>query len=306
LKAAAAVSALAGFVRHPDRELREAALGALAQSDSDAALNAITPLLDDASAEFRQGAVTVLGEFKTKAALPFLLRAYQDTTVRAEATAALTRRPDLRAFDAYLDGLGSKNATLRERCRKALASVEAEALPLIETKVDVLSPEVLAELRLAFGSSDAARKSRLFAAPAKTLEPSDYLAFAVKNSGDSVRDKTLFFDAAGVACGKCHRVAGEGGDIGPDLSGAGSQFSREQLAESVLYPSRAVREGYNQVTVETKDGDEVSGLVRTESNEELVLRTADGNLFAGNFAEDIVEGGALPVPNAFTALPESE
>jgi putative heme-binding domain-containing protein len=64
--------------------------------------------------------------------------------------------------------------------------------------------------------------------------------------------------------------------VGPDLSSVGAQFDRAKLAESVLYPSRSIREGYQQVTAATTDGRVIAGLVRTESVETLTLRDADG------------------------------
>src|SRR5262249_26386087 len=53
-------------------------------------------------------------------------------------------------------------------------------------------------------------------------------------------------------------------------------FDRARLAESVLEPSRSIREGYQSVTVATVDGQVLSGLVRSESDDLVVLRDADG------------------------------
>src|SRR6185295_18899562 len=41
-------------------------------------------------------------------------------------------------------------------------------------------------------------------------------------------------------CLKCHTVRGIGGSIGPDLSMIGKKASRENMIESILYPSKAV------------------------------------------------------------------
>jgi putative heme-binding domain-containing protein len=98
----------------------------------------------------------------------------------------------------------------------------------------------------------------------------------VKSNGDAERGEKLFKDRNGVACINCHRVRGEGADIGPDLSGVGAQFDRRALAESVLYPSRAVREGYNVVDIELPDGDIVSGMIRAETSDALSIQTATG------------------------------
>jgi putative heme-binding domain-containing protein len=66
--------------------------------------------------------------------------------------------------------------------------------------------------------------------------------------------------------------------VGPDLSGIGAKYSRRDLAEGVLYPSKAVREGYQQVIVRLKNGQTYAGPVKAETGEELTLHEADGTL----------------------------
>ena len=60
------------------------------------------------------------------------------------------------------------------------------------------------------------------------------------------------------------------------LTLAGGQFSRAQLIESILYPSRAVREGYQQIIVETKEGEEVSGALKADTADGVMLVDASG------------------------------
>ena len=55
-------------------------------------------------------------------------------------------------------------------------------------------------------------------------------------------------------CLKCHSVRGVGGNIGPDLSMIGKKASRENLFESILYPSKAVADQYVAWQIETKKG----------------------------------------------------
>jgi putative heme-binding domain-containing protein len=62
--------------------------------------------------------------------------------------------------------------------------------------------------------------------------------------------------------------------LGPDLSSIGAQFDRAALAESILFPSKAVREGYQQILIETKDDEIFSGVIKTESAEAVTLRDA--------------------------------
>jgi putative membrane-bound dehydrogenase-like protein len=276
LKTEGTVAVMAPFARHGDPEIRRATLSALSGIDRDSASAVLAPLLDDESLDVRRDAVTALGEWKARSALPGLLAAYRDSGTKWEAVAALAQMPDVRAVDAYLDGLGGKNPTLRALCRKAIEAIREKALPAIETKLGDLSSETVAELQTVYAQSEAARRGRLFEVKVKKLEAADYLAFAMKQDGDAARGRKVFYDLEGVACVKCHRVAGQGGEVGPDLTTTGAQLGRKELAESILYPSRAIREGYQRVEVETEDDETIEGLVQAESNEWLTLRDANG------------------------------
>src|SRR5262249_59106206 len=96
-------------------------------------------------------------------------------------------------------------------------------------------------------------------------------ASARGHPGAPGRGRALSHDRDGLSCIKCHRVDGAGGDVGPDLSTVGDQFDRAKLAESVLYPSRSIREGYQSVAAATADGRVITGLVRSESADTLTL-----------------------------------
>ena len=277
IKANSAVADVVTFARHQDSEIRQAAFSSLVGIGGDAPVNVLLPLLDDSLSDVRRGAVTALGEMKARSALPQLLKAYRDNETKSEAVAALAQMPDAQALDAYLEGLAGKNPTLRASCRKAIETIRDKALPAIEAKVNDLSPETIAELQKIYAENAPARKGRLFEAKAKKLEPADYLDFALNHDGDVARGRKIFGDLNSVACIKCHRVAGEGADVGPDLTTVGTQFGRKEIAESVLYPSKAIREGYQRVEVETKNEETFDGLVKAETNDELTLRDANGN-----------------------------
>jgi putative heme-binding domain-containing protein len=220
--------------------------------------------------------VAALGRLGPSAALPRLLAAYRDPETRATALAALAQMPDARALDAYLEGLSSKDAILREACLKAIGRIRGEALPRIEARTDRLPPVAVAQLRRIYQGHAGAAGGRLFAAATETPSPEAYLDFARGHGGDPARGRALFLDRDGLGCVKCHRVGGEGGEVGPDLSTIGAQLDRAKLAESILYPSRSIREGYQQVTAATADGRVVAGLVQSESADTLTLRDAEG------------------------------
>jgi putative heme-binding domain-containing protein len=271
-----AVPALESLAAERSEEAGRAAFEALAAIGGDAGRAALFRLADRPLPVVRRGAVAALGRLGPKVALARLLSAYRDPETRATALAALAQMPDARALDAYLEGLGGRDANLREACLKAIGRIRDQVLLRIEARADRLPPVVVAQLRRVYKGHAEAAARRLFTVAAEAPAPEAYLAFARENAGDPARGRALFLDHDGLGCVKCHRVGGAGGDVGPDLSTVGDQFDRTRLAESVLYPSRSIREGYQQVTAATADGRVIAGLVRSESADTLTLRDSDG------------------------------
>lgn len=411
LRAAGAVPAIVKSLGSENGKVCTAAVNALAQIGGESTLSALLPLLSDDRRSVRRSVVTALGLLKATSAIPQLVKAHQDKATRGEAIEALAKMPDARALDAYLDGLGGKNAAVRDACRKAIAALGPEALTLIESKMEstTLAPQVIDELQRLFGlqpildwkvlgpfpnpteepfdldkipdevqghrwtkakagesnghvdlgaganvtayaateiDSEAARetvliagsddsltlwlngkkifedptdhawspdmfrvraslkagknvlvakigqhggewgfsvavllprKGRLFETASNKPDANAYAGFALSNKGDVARGRALFADRKGMACAKCHRVAGDdGGDIGPDLSAIGAKYGRAELIESVLLPSKMILDGYQQTIVVAKDGRDFRGVVRGETEEELTLVDTEG------------------------------
>src|SRR6185295_3931561 len=67
-------------------------------------------------------------------------------------------------------------------------------------------------------------------------------------------------------CVSCHRVAGRGGRIGPDLTRIGVARSHSALVREIRTPSEWVPPGYETVTLVMKDGQRVRG---TKKNEDV-------------------------------------
>jgi putative heme-binding domain-containing protein len=216
-----------------------------------------------------------LGTLRNRKAVPALVAAFGREETKFEAAAALAKMPDVRALDAYLYGAGHLNPDLRGPCSEAIGKIGKEALPLVERRLaeGTLPPAAIAELQKVFAP---ARESPLHKARPPKVDPEAYVEYSLRAAGDPERGRKLFFDLKGLACVKCHRVGAEGGDLGPDLSAIGAQYPRRELAESVAFPSRKVREGYQQVVVRTKGGLIFSGAVKAETPEEITLQDAEG------------------------------
>jgi len=65
-------------------------------------------------------------------------------------------------------------------------------------------------------------------------------------------------------CSTCHRVAGRGGRIGPDLTRIGVARSRAALLREIRTPSEWVAAAFETVTVVTKDGQRIRGVKKNE------------------------------------------
>ena len=77
-----------------------------------------------------------------------------------------------------------------------------------------------------------------------------------------------------VSCAKCHRLYGEGGAIGPDLSTAARKFSLADLLDSILEPSKVISDQFESHLVQTIDGLEISGRA-IEMGDEIHIFTDD-------------------------------
>jgi quinoprotein glucose dehydrogenase len=76
-------------------------------------------------------------------------------------------------------------------------------------------------------------------------------------------------------CIRCHSLGSEGGSVGPNLKKIGSVLSREQILQALIEPSARLSPGFGTVMLNLSDGQEVTGVLVSENEHELVLRTSD-------------------------------
>jgi len=92
-----------------------------------------------------------------------------------------------------------------------------------------------------------------------------------KATGDARRGAEVF-RAPQFACLSCHRVGGQGGTVGPELTAVADCLSPDQIAESVLWPKRQIKDEYVAHAVVTTDGKLYQGYKNSEDDRELALR----------------------------------
>jgi hypothetical protein len=70
-------------------------------------------------------------------------------------------------------------------------------------------------------------------------------------------------------------VGGQGGAVGPELSGLAAKYNKDEIATSILYPSAKIASGYESLIVATKDGRVVTGVLKADTTSGLELEDAD-------------------------------
>lgn len=72
-------------------------------------------------------------------------------------------------------------------------------------------------------------------------------------------------------CINCHKVGSEGADLGPDMTQVGKRLSPYKLVESIIDPNAEVDPKYLSTLVITDEGKSITGLLVSETPEELVI-----------------------------------
>lgn len=101
-----------------------------------------------------------------------------------------------------------------------------------------------------------------------------------------------------ATCSGCHRLHGEGGQIGPDLT----SYQRDNLSAlltAIVNPSAEIREGYENLTLTTRDGRTLAGFLAEHDDHTLALRGLDGQTTVLPLA-DI----ATKTPSGASLMPE--
>ena len=236
---------------------RVAALQALAILHDENTARATRMALDDAEPRVRAEGRRLLAKENPSEAVTALGKALDDGT-QIEKQSAL-------AVLGEMTGLG------------------ADAL--LEKGLDrLLAKDYPAELRLDLLEASATRKSGKVWEKRKRIEDDlskdDPLAEyrQTLTGGDAEAGRRVFLYKTEAACLRCHKVKGEGGDVGPDLAGIGGKQSREYLLESIVEPNKQIAQGYESVVLTLKNGTVVSGILKGEDAKEIRVLTADGKI----------------------------
>jgi len=97
------------------------------------------------------------------------------------------------------------------------------------------------------------------------------LAKAARLDGDPQRGAYIYF-RYDLLCTRCHAAGEAEPKPGPDLSKGGKEITDEYVVESILFPSKVIKKGFETVAIATEDGKTYSGLLVEDRADAVVLR----------------------------------
>lgn len=128
------------------------------------------------------------------------------------------------------------------------------------------------------------------------------------SGADLDKGKTIFFSTQ-AGCSACHAVNASGGNLGPDLSQAGSSMPHDRITTEVLWPQLHVKEGFSLSSISLKSGERLQGYIQTSRNKKsIILRDLTGTSQQSIPTHSILTTenlGSLMPPTA-RSLPQSD
>jgi putative heme-binding domain-containing protein len=250
----------AGFIAPGLPEgVRLRALEALIAARQEGVLETAASVVKDVArhrSEFRGQVLGVLGRLDNPKVAELVLDAYprMEPDLRPRAIELLSQRPiwGKQLMQAVADKKVPAAALNVNQARRLLASKD---------------PTLVKQVQELYGTVREARN------PEREKVVAQMRDFLHKTPGDARAGVLVFKNL----CGQCHKIYGEGQDVGPDVTSNG-RSSFDQLLSNVFDPSLVIGAGYQATTVMTKSGRSVTGLLAEDSPRRIVLKTQGGKL----------------------------
>jgi putative heme-binding domain-containing protein len=244
--------------------LRLRALGALIAAGDDMLLEYVaaalkskdqrSPLAGQPPDEFRGQILAALGRLDDPRVADTVLGAYRylDPAAKPKAVELLTQRAVW--AKTLLAAIGEKKVPAESlgvnQVRKLLASRDPELVKAVQSQWGTIRDE---------------------RSPMRDAVIAEMRALIRKSPGDPHKGREVFKKV----CGQCHKIYGEGEEVGPDITVNG-RSSFEQLLSNVFDPSLVIGASYQARTIVTSEGRVVTGLVAEESDQRVVLKVQGG------------------------------
>jgi quinoprotein glucose dehydrogenase len=273
---------------HKDVSIREHAAKAFGKLKIDAAAASLmAQLKKDPSPQVQVAALRSLAELKGNhmdEAIKFAIT-NKEKSVRVAGLDLLSKSQlDQELMVSLLDDV-IRNRTPEE---KQAAITTLGTLPVSHTeKVFVtlldqmqagkLANEVRFELADAIDSTHSqALKDRYIKLSRNASPDSLKAAYAgALQGGNPEKGAYIFWANSSAQCIRCHAINDYGGNVGPRLNGVAKRLKQEQLLEALIEPSARIAPGFGIVTLETKNKQNLNGILQQEKPEGYVMKIGD-------------------------------
>ncbi len=224
---------------------RKNALNSLVTAKDTDSIAAFQSLVSGPENVIRGKAIAALGGFSDPKT-PELLLSNFDKLNPAEQSNVVTVLSGNKAYaNSLLNALAAGKVP-----RKAISAFGVRQIrSLKDEKLDALLSEHWGKISEASGDKKAeVAKYKSFLTP-------KFLAKANKGHGRTLFNQTCF---------ACHKLFGEGNEIGPDITG-GNRRDLDFLLENIIHPSAVIGADYQLVSFTLKDGNILTGMIRGEN-----------------------------------------
>ena len=165
----------------------------------------------------------------------------------------------------------------------SLTNAEVDAV-LSQWLDKLLSKNVKPELQLDVLEAAAKRELPEIKAKVRKFETSRPAADDLRSyreclvGGDPEEGRKVFLEKVEASCVRCHKLNGEGGEVGPELTGIGSRKDRQYLLESLVFPNKHIAEGFASVVVSLKNETAYAGQLKSETPQILEINSPEDGL----------------------------
>ena len=230
------------------------ALDALIAFRDRSLLDVLPGVLSSASPEFTTRILAELGRVQDAKLADVILDQYPRLAPEVQPLAIdlmMQREPWARkVLDAVLAGRLPRGVLNANYLRKIMDSDDRDAIWAVEK---------------AYGTIREQRD------PAREMVVAEMGQYLRKHLGDPMAGQRVFRNF----CAQCHTIYGQGARIGPDIT-ANGRSTFDQLLSNVFDPSLVIGPGYQVVTVVTKDGRNLTGLLGEDSEQRVVVKLPGG------------------------------
>lgn len=204
------------------------------------------------------------------------LDAKQPAVIQAAAIRMLAQNSNPQVTKSLITALPGYGPTAKEAALEALLAREDRALALLESGVvkptEFSASQVQALLKHKSPKVTAAAKTALASViPPSREEVTAKFKPAIAAQGDAKKGQMQYM----ARCVACHRAGTMGLQVGPDLITVKTK-GREALLTAILEPHKEVASQFIAYTVNTKDGQTLTGIITNDTASSMSLKMMGG------------------------------